>query len=212
MLYMSQFSRHTIAEYMPEIKGICASIEVELSKHDLDGLTQLQPLPAIEQYGRSKIVYAMMLVHEWLNGSAFTTHHVYLQKKDKSAKWADMIAILNAKILEYQNDTPVIVLSVSRSGRITRTIDGTVMEHEFESDGFKKDILFMLHEHDGYMPTEDIRKRLGSKSAAAVSKTIAAVNSVLRTRLQLPKKQDVIESKRGSGYRLNPLYNIVIVN
>jgi hypothetical protein len=154
----------------------------------------------------------MMLAHEWLNGSDFTTRHFYLQKKDKSAKWADMIAILNAKILEYQNDTPVIVLSVSRSGRITRTIDGTVLEHEFESDGFKKDILFMLHEHDGYMPTREIQKRLGSKSAESVSKTIAAINTVLRIKLQLPKKQDVIESKRASGYRLNPLYNIVIIN
>lgn len=59
---MSHFSRHTIAEYLPEIKGICAPIEVETARHDLDGLAQLQPLPAIEQYGRSKIVYAMMLV------------------------------------------------------------------------------------------------------------------------------------------------------
>ncbi|MBY0473104.1 HTH domain-containing protein [Patescibacteria group bacterium] len=209
---MSQFSRHAIAEYLPEIKGICASIEVELSKHDLDRLTELQPLPAIEQYGRSKVVYAMMLVHEWLSGSAFTTHHVYLQKKDKSAKWADMIAILNAKIIEHQNDAPVIVLSISRSGRITRTIDGTALEHEFDSDGFKKDILFMLHEHDGYIPTRDIQKRIGAKSTEVVSKTIAAINTVLHTKLQLPKKQDVIESKRGSGYRLNPLYNVVITN
>ena len=209
---MNQFSRHAIAEYLPEIKGICAAIEVELSKHDLDGLTQLQPLPAIEQYGRSKIVYAMMLVHEWLKDSAFTASHFHLQKKDKSAKWADMIAILNAKILEYQNDIPVVILSLSRSGRIARTIDGTVFEHEFESGGFKKDILFMLHEHDGYVQTQDIQKRLGSKSTAAVSKTIAAINAVLRAKLQLPKKQDVIESKRGSGYRLNPLYNVVITN
>lgn len=209
---MSQFSRNTVTEYLPEIKGICASIEVEMSKHDLDGLSELQPLPAIEQYGRSKIVYAMMLVNEWLKGTSFGTHVIFLQKKDKDAKWADMLAVLNAKILEYQNDIPVIVLTLSRNGRITRTVDGTIFDHSFESDGFKKDVLFMLHEHEGYVPTRDIQKRLGSKSAESVSKTIAAIGSVLRTKLQLPKKQDVIESKRGSGYRLNPMYNIVIAN
>ncbi len=209
---MSQFSRHTIAEYLPEIKGICASIEVEMAKHDLDRLPQLQPLPAMEQYGRSKIVYALMLIHEWLEGSAFTTTHFHLQKKDTNAKWADMLQILNAKILEHQNDVPVIVLTLSRSGRITRTVDGATFEHDFKSDGFKKDILFMLDENDGYVQTRDIQKRLGSKSAASVPKTTAAINTALRTKLKLPKKQDVIESKRVSGYRLNPLYNIIITN
>ena len=209
---MSQFSRHAIAEYLPEIKGICAAIEVEMAKYDLDGLLQLQPLSAIEQYGRSKIVYTMMLINEWLKDTPFKTHIYFLQKKDKNTKWADMLKILNAKILEYQNDVPVIVLTLSRTGRITRSVDGTTLEHDFESDGFKKDILFMLHEHDGYVPTLDIQKRLGSKSTESVSKTIAAVNAVLRVKLQLPKKQDMIESKRGSGYRLNPMYNIVITN
>lgn len=209
---MGQFSRHTIAEYLPEIKGICAAIEVEMARHGLDDITQLQPLPAIEQYGRSKIIYAMMLINEWLKGSSFKTHVYFLQKSDKDVKWVDMLEILNAKILEYQNDVPVIVLTLSHSGRITRTIDGATFEHDFESDGFKKDILFMLHEYDGYIQTRDIQKRLGSKSTESVSKTIAAINTVLRAKLQFPKKQDVIESKRGSGYRLNPLYNIVTAN
>ncbi len=209
---MSQFSRHTIAEYLPEIKGICASVEVEMARHDLDGLLQLQPLPAIEQYGRSKIVYAMMLVGEWLKDTPFSTHSTYLKKNDKGARWADMLKILNAKILEYQNDVPVIVLNLSRSGHITRTVDGSTFEHDFESDGFKKEILVMLHENDGYVQTKDLKQRTGSKSTESVAKTIAAINNVLRAKLQLPVKEKVIGSKRASGYRLNPLYNIVIKN
>lgn len=207
-----KFSRHTIAEYLPEIKGICASLEVEMAKHDLDGLLQLQPLPAIEQYGRSKIVYAMMLVGEWLKDSPFSTHSVYLKKNDKGAGWADMLSILNTKILEYQNDVPVIVLTFSRSGHITRTIDGTTLEHNFESDGFKKEILLILRENDSYVQTKDLKQRTGSKSTESVAKTIAAINSVLKAKLQLPTKEKIIESKRASGYRLNPLYNIVITN
>lgn len=209
---MSQFSRHTIAEYLPEIKGICAAIEVEMAKHDLDGLMQLQPLPAIEQYGRSKIVYAMMLVNEWLKGTPFKTHAYFLQKNDKNARWADMLKVLKAKILEYQNDVSVIVLSLSRSGRITRTVDGTVFEHNFESDGFKKEILMALLENDGYVPTGDLKRRVGSKSVESVSKTIAAINNVLKAKLQLSPNEKVLESKRGSGYRLNPSYNIVLTN
>ncbi len=209
---MNQFSRNTVAEYLPEIKGICASLEVEMVRHDLDGLIQLQPLPAIEQYGRSKIVYAMMLINEWLKDSSFKTHVYFFQKTDKNTKWVDMLKILNAKILEYQNDVPVIVLTLSRSGRIIRTVDGGTFEHDFESDGFKKEILFMLHENNGYVQTKDLKQRTGSKSTESVAKTIATINNVLRAKLQLPTKEKVIESKRASGYRLNPLYNIVIAN
>lgn len=209
---MSQFSRHTVAEYLSEIKGICASLEVEMVKHDLDGLLQLQPLPAIEQYGRSKIVYAMMLVGEWLKDTPFSTHSTYLKKNDKGARWTDMLKILNAKILEYQNDVPVIVLTLSRSGRIIRTVDSSTFEHDFESDGFKKEILFMLLENEGYVQTKDLKQRIGSKSIESVAKTIAAINNILRAKLQLPAKEKVIESKRASGYRLNPLYNIVTTN
>lgn len=208
---MSQFSRHTIAEYFPEIKGICACLEVEMARHDLDKLSQLQPLPAIEQYGRSKIVYAMMLINEWLEGSSFKTHVYFLQKTDKNARWADMLKILNTKILEHQNDASIIVLHLYRNGRITRSIDDAILDHDFES-GLKKEILITLLEEEGYMKTKDIQKRTGSKSTEVVSKTIAGINGILRIRLQLSKDQDVIESKRGSGYRLNPVYNVVITN
>lgn len=116
------------------------------------------------------------------------------------------------KILEYQNDVPVIVLTLSRNGRITRSVDGTTFEHDFESDGFKKEILFMLLENNDHVPTSEIKRRTGSKSIESVSKTIAAINTILKIKLQLPTKGKVIESKRASGYRLNPLYNIVIAN
>ena len=209
---MNQLSRHTIAEYLPEIKGICASIEVEMAKHDLDSLTELRPFPAIEQYGQSKVIYAMMLVNEWLKGTPFKTHAYFLQKTNRDAKWADMLNVLKAKVLEYQNDVPMFVLSLSRSGRITRTVDGTVLDHDFESEGFKKEILMALLENDGYVSTNELKRRTGSKSIESVSKTIAAINNVLKTKLQLPPKAKVIESKRGSGYRLNSLYNTVLTN
>lgn len=91
-----------------------------------------------------------------------------------------MLKILNAKILEYQNDVPIIVLTLSRSGRITRALDDNTFEHDFESDGFKKEILFALIENDGYVPTKEIKQRIGSKSTGSVSKTIASINTVLK--------------------------------
>jgi hypothetical protein len=154
----------------------------------------------------------MMLINKWLEGSSFKTHVFFLQKTDKNAKWADMLKILNAKILEYQNDVPVIILTLFRSGHIARTVGGTTLEHDFESDGFKKEILFMLLENNNYVPTNEIKQRTGSKSIESVSKTIAAINTVLKAKLQLPAREKVVESKRASGYRLNPLYNIVIAN
>lgn len=203
-------SRHTIDEYLPEIKGICAGIEVELTRHDLDHLLELQPLPALEQYGRLKINYAMMLLNVWLNDTAFTTKHSFFQKNDVTAKWSDMLQIINGKIHEHQNDVPVIALHLYRNGRIRRTVDDSTLEHNFEDDGFKKGILFALFERDDYLKTADLKRHLGSKSSESVSKMIAAINDTLKEKLQLPKNKKLIESKRGSGYRLNALYNIVV--
>lgn len=204
------FSRHTIDEYLPEIKGICAGIEVELTRHDLDHLLELQPLPALKQYGRLKINYAMMLLNVWLNDTAFNTKHSFFQKNDVTAKWSDMLEIINGKIHEYQNDVPVIALHLYRNGRIRRSVDDSILEHNFEDDGFKKGILFALWEQGDYVKTADLKRHLGSKSSESVSKMIGSINDILKEKLQLPKNQKLIESKRGSGYRLNALYNIVV--
>lgn len=204
------FSRHTIDEYLPEIKGICAGLEVEMARHNLNHLLEIQPLPALEQYGRSKITYAMMLLNSWLEGTAFTAHHTFLQKKDATAKWADMLNIINEKILEHRNGVSLITLHLFSSGRIRRTVDDSTLEHNFQDDGFKKEILLALMESRDYTKTKTLQKRLRSKSVASVSKIIASINSALEENLQLPKNQKLIENKRVSGYRLNALYNIVL--
>lgn len=207
---MGQLSRNAVAEYLPVVKSIRASIEVEMAHTDLDKISILRLPQTHKQYGDSTTAYALMLIGGWLTDTQFTTNLSMIHKKTKEAKWVDLLAILNKHILEYENEAPIIPLALYRSGRIVRTIDEITLDHNFESDGIKKGIVLVLNEHRGYVGSDVLKQRTGSKSIQSVAKMIATINRVLRAKLQLHKDNDFIESKRGSGYRLNSIYNVVV--
>jgi surfactin synthase thioesterase subunit len=149
----------------------------------------------------------------WLEGTSFEIRsHGYFAKKNAKAKWSQLVQILYAKLLEFHNGAPLIVLGLSRSGRIARQVADQILDHEFEEDGLKPTILRLLIGQEDYVPTKEIKKHVESRSKESVSKTIGSVNSMLRTKLQLPKNQSVIDSKRGQGYRINPFYNLVLTD
>ena len=114
--------------------------------------------------------------------------------------------------MEFHNGAPLIVLGLSRNGRITRQVADQILDHEFEEDGLKPSILRLLVAQEDYVSPEEIKKIIKSKSKESVSKTIGSMNAKLRAKLQLPKNQSVIDSKRGKGYRINPFYNLVLTD
>lgn len=204
-----ELSRHTVYEYLPEIRGIAAGIEIELAKQDLDHLTELYNIPAREQYGPHKMTYAMMLLGEWLKDTSFETRGGIFHKTNKEAQWKKMLAIINAKILDYHNAEPIIEITLSTTNQVARNVTGHIFTHDFDGE-LKPEILRLLAEYKDYTQTDALTNYLKS-TTESVYKTINAINSILRKQLQLPLNKNLIDGKRKFGYRINPCYNIVLV-
>lgn len=211
----SKFTRPTTNHFLPMVQKILAMLEVEVVRYpDLDKKNEIMVMhQETDPADQSQITYSLMLMATWLEGTPFEIRsHGYFAKKNAKAKWAQLVQILYAKLLEFHNGAPLIVLGLSRSGRIARQVVDQVVFHEFEKDGFKPAILRLLVGQEDYVQSKEIKKHVVSRSKESVSKTIGSVNSILCTTLQLPKNQKVIDSKRGQGYRINPFYNLVLTD
>jgi hypothetical protein len=208
-----QLAHRTVEHYLPILQAIVASLEVSCATDDkLESRTSLHFLYLEKEFGFSKLLHATHLLEVWLKGSNFEMQPLRILKKDKSVKWADLFTLLNEKMTDYHNGNPVIEISIARNGHTVRQVGTQQLVHDFGSDGNKKEILTRLAKVGDFIKTEDIQKMIGSKSVESVAKTIRAINAVLRMKLQLPQKQKLIDAKRGSGYRINPIYNVICLD
>lgn len=206
-----EFSRHVIMEYLPEIRAIIAPIEIEVAKYpNLDDHIDLYSFPAKEQYGQSKLVYAMLLLGQWLDGTPFNTEGGIFHKKDKKAEWNDMLAMINAKIMEYHNGESIIEITISKDNRVSRSVNGTTLAYDFDGE-MKPNFIRFLMTHIERVKTSEIQKYLGSESVGSVFQAAKDINSALRVNLFLPKTKNFIDGKRISGYRIDPCYNVIPV-
>jgi hypothetical protein len=197
---------------MPVIHAIYGSLEVEVET-DPDSLSRFNSLETFgieKEFGGAKHFHAIKLISVWLEGSDFEVKNYRFFKKKEKAKWKDFLKILKSKIAEHRINQDVIVLSLSKSGKMVRDVDGHKLNHEFEKGSLKYKIIFLLHGHGDFMETDDITKIVGSKSKLSINDTISKINRSLKADLQLPAGHNFIEGKRPT-YRINPLYNLVIV-
>lgn len=196
------------------VQKILAMLEAEVVWHSelLEDKSEIRVMHReADPAAQRQMTYSLMLIGTWLKGTPFEIRcYEYFARKDAKAKWSQLVQLLYAKLLEFHNGAPLIVLGLSRSGRIARQVADQALFHEFEKDGLKPGILRLLVDQEDYMSPKEIKKRLESKSKESVSKQIGLINSTLRTKLQLPKNQPVVDSKRGEGYRINPFYNLVL--
>ena len=210
---MSEFSRVTVEEYLPIIKSIFASFEVQdRYNDDMEKFNALRVNYLEKDFGSSRLLHAMKLIGVWLNGTKFQVNVFQFIKNDPEAKWSEMLNVIHAKFMEYANDLPIIVLTLTSSGRITREVNGIVLTHDFVGEKIKAQILTWLPNDGSYLKTEKLRVLVGSKSVQSLSKMINAINGNTTSKLGLPKNKALIESKRGSGYRINPIYNLVRIH
>ncbi len=209
------YSPRTIREYLPVISAIYALLEVDIQRYpQLEDRETLDAIGIEKSFGLSKMSYAMAIIDNWFQGTDFEVErHLYIRKKP-GARWSDFIRIFDAKILEHQNTIPVIVLTVSKSGHVTRTLDQKVFEHDFEEDSQKLLLLQYLAEQEtnDYVPTDKIRSAIRAKTNLVVNKAVDSVRTTLEAKLKLPLNKPLIDSKRGSGYRIDTLYNVVLVD
>jgi len=202
-------SPRTIEVYLPALRKVYSSLQVFLAAHPEPESEWLRFSYLENEFGSSHLFHVSHLLSVWLKDSPFKMQHFFIWKKDKSTKWVDFFSILDRKLVEYENGFPVIALSIDRHGRMTREIGGQTLTHDFETDGQKKEIIFLLIGRRDFMKTAEIQDSVGAKSIASVEKTLKAINSVLKRKLQLPDSKKLIESKRGSGYRIDRIYNVV---
>jgi hypothetical protein len=116
---------------------------------------------------------------------------------------------LNAKkekTIQSQNSDVVIVYETS-DVTLNRIIDGKVYSYDISENGKRKKLLDLLLNKKGYIQTEDLRSLLDCPTNPAVAKIVQTFNDYARNTLKL-KKLKLVDSKKGSGYRINPKIHI----
>lgn len=207
---MSGFSRITIEQYLPIVKSIFASFEVQDKANiGMEKMNSLSVDYLEREFDGSKLLHTMRMLNIWLDGSVFKAGPFYFTRPNNEVPWSEMLKIIESKIIEYSNGVPVIVLTLASSGRIAREVNGVSLKCDFAADKLKLQILTWLPEDGEYVKTQRLMGFIGSKSAESLSKMVAKINSDTASKLQLPKNQPLIDSKKNSGYRINPIYNLV---
>ncbi len=207
---MADFSRITITEYLPIVKSIFASFEVQDKANvGMEKMNSLRVDYLEREFDGSKLLHAMRMLNIWLEGSVFKAGPFHFTRSNNEVPWSEMLKIIESRIIEYSNGAPVIVLTLASSGRITREVNGVSLKCDFAADKLKLQILTWLPEDGEYVKTQRLMGFIGSKSAVSLSKMVGKINDDTQSKLQLPKNQLLIDSKRSSGYRINPVYNLV---
>ncbi len=204
-----KFTRDAIHINLSVIREICAAIEVELVKYGelLDKHDTLRFFPLMDKHGSTAFSYALTIMNDWLEESKFKVDKFWFAKIDPAAKWPDMLHVLRTRLAKYHTDTaPLIEVTLSSAGTITREVAGEKLTHDFGQNGLKPRILKLLSFEYDFTPTEQIKEKTKSESVESVSKTIKAINTAIRLKLHL---NNFIESKRGSGYRINTKYDLI---
>lgn len=208
------YSARTVREHLDTLNSVYACFELDVQRYpQLEEHEYLRVIQLEKDYSLPKLGYAMGVLENWLQGTDFRVDRHFFVYKKEGAHWEDFLKIFDAKMLEHQNNVPVIVLVLTSSGRITRNLEGVLLQHDFE-EGQKLTLLKYLagREDAKYVPTEEIQEVIGAKTTAVVNKAIDSVRTVLESKLKLPPNKVLIDNKRGSGYRLDPMYNVVLVD
>lgn len=116
---------------------------------------------------------------------------------------------LNAKkekTIPSQGSDIVVIYDTSDIS-LNRIIDGKVYSYDITESAKRKKLIDLLIDKKGYMQTEDLRTLLDCPTSQAVAKIVQTLNDYACNMLKL-KKIKLIDSKKGSGYRINPKIHI----
>ena len=207
----NDFSRQTITQYLPVIKEIIATAEIDLKESpQLENRKFLQFFFLEKTHSASKIGYAMTIIKNWVDPKKFEVKYLTITKQNEKATWKQLLKELHTHLENYHNDTDVIILTLSKEGIIKRIVLNTEYTQNLSDSGMKIKILNCLSENEGFIKTNLIKKLINSKNVESVSKQIGTLNFSLEHRLKLPKNKHLVESKSGKGYRINPIYNLIV--
>ncbi len=206
----NQLSRTAVVEYVPVIRALIASIETErMTVKNYEKAQWLYVHFLDEEFGSSKVDHTMDVISVWLEGSQFSADCGGIKKLKKDTEWIDLLDLLHKKLLDFKNYAPIIVVSFSESGRMTRMEDGFSMHSDFAPHSQTAGLIRLLGKHDGYVSTDQICETIRCAGIEGLNTLKDRLNKKLERDLQLPKAHKFIDSKRLSGYRVGHIYNIV---
>ena len=195
---------------MPALRRIFAAIEVGFTTvTEPNKSKDLHLFFLRDELNGSEYSHGMDIIAVWLRGSKFGSDFARIWKLDPKVEWAELSSLLNEKMNGYENEAPIIVLHISKTGLVTRKLNEQLLECPFEKGGMKHKTLLIL-QGSGCVSTENLRLIMESASEDSVSKTIEKINTAMKTKLQLPKSEKFIENDPGVGYYINPIYNLVV--
>lgn len=145
--------------------------------------------------------------------NAFTlpeiNHHVLINYQPTDVLILKELRQLNAK----KEKTPqvqggdFVVVYDTNDVSLNRVIDGKVYSYDLSENGKRKRMLDLLLDKKGYVQTEELKNLLECPTTQAVAKIKQTFNDYASNTLKL-NKIEIINSKKGSGYRINPKIHI----
>ncbi len=202
---LEPFSVDTVREYVPVIQAILASYEVSLADPTIDERATLRVSYLEKEFGASKLIHTMRLLDQWLQDTPFKAETFFFEKK-KSAKWKDMLGIISKKLMQYIHAAPALSFALSRDGDVS--IIGTDKRGKFKHGTQLLDLLLLIATHKGYTKTSKLAEMLETNTST-VQNTKKKINAALR---RMFSTHEFIQGEPGPGYRVNPKYEILVID
>jgi hypothetical protein len=200
-------------EYLPIIRKIFAYLELRLIQTDLMESKQKFNLISLEENSPRALANAISIIASWVQDSGFAVESYGFIKTRPDAKWATMLKVMTERISGLRSETSFSTeLTLSKVGRVARMVNDETLNYDLERKGLKLKILLGLAKSPDFLTIEALQELTGSDSEKSLTNAIRQINALLKGHLQLPPGKKIIEGVKGSGYRIHPLYSIVIVS
>ncbi len=99
----------------------------------------------------------------------------------------------------------------TKTGAMTRTINGRTIEHVFVSGTKQRKLVDVLIESRSYVTTVDLVKITDSNNSQSISKMVGTVRDLIDNKFGFPKKFFIVNTPK-EGYRINPRVELQIIS
>lgn len=111
------------------------------------------------------------------------------------------------RLLTSQEDINVIVYD-TKNGSLQRYLGGKCFPCDITENSKRKKLFETLLSRGGYVSTKELMIILSCPSSLAVAKIKQTFNNHVADALRLDEKIELIQGRKGSGYRINPKIHI----
>jgi len=140
-----------------------------------------------------------------------STAPVYVMTQDDFDRFKKEISIEVFTMLRTKKKDDKITIFLTSSGTFYRNVENKEIQYNAYSSKKPLEVFRFLNAQEyNFVETPIITKHTSCLNDSAVRKAVNKFNEAANFRLKLV--YDIIDSKQGSGYRINPKYRIKIVD